>query len=262
MAIPRRLVFGEVAALYDASRPTYPAQLIDDVLALARAREGAPILEVGAGTGIATVLFAARGARVLAIEPSAEMAAVARRNCAAYPEVEIVESDFEHWDPAGRAFSLLYSAQAWHWIDPEQRLAYARAALARCGLLAAFWNRPAWGESAIRDALRDVYERVVPELEPVGPLHPANPSPDGREDWEAEIAAAAEFDHPQVRDYEWTIDYSAREFVRLLATLSEVRLLEQHQRDALLTGVEQAIDAHGGTLTMPMRTGLYLARAV
>src|SRR5579864_279036 len=106
---PRRLAFGEVAELYDASRPSYPSKLIDDVLTLAQigpAPGDAPgrhrqILEVGAGTGKATTLFASRGVGVLAIEPSEQMAAVARRNCASFPEVEIVETDFECWDPAG-----------------------------------------------------------------------------------------------------------------------------------------------------------------
>jgi SAM-dependent methyltransferase len=258
----RRLVFGEVAELYDASRPTYPHQLVDDVLELARVRDGDAVLEVGAGTGKATVLFAARGPSVIAIEPSAEMAAVARRNCAPYPSVEIVESDFEHWDPAGRTFGLLYSGQAWHWIDPERRYRYARAALRPSGVLAAFWNRAAWGSSSIRDALRDVYEQAVPDLPPVGLMHPANTSSSEREDWEGDIAAAAGFDDPEVRSYEWSIDYSGNEYARMLATLSEIRLLAPHERRALLTGVEHAIDEHGGTLTMPMRTKLCLARAV
>ena len=47
----------------------------------------------------------------------------------------------------------------------------------------------------------------------------------------------------------------------MLATLSEIRLLAPQERNALLTGVEHAIDEHGGTLTMPMRTKLCLARA-
>ena len=183
-------MFGEVAELYDASRPTYPEQLVDDVLELARVRDGDAVLEVGAGTGKATVLFAARGPKVLAIEPSAEMAAVARRNCASYPSVEIVESDFEDWDPGGPDVRILYSAQAWHWIDPERRYQYARAALRPSGVLAAFWNRAAWGSSPIRDALCEVYERAVPDLPPVGLMHPANTSTSEREDWEGDIAAA------------------------------------------------------------------------
>ena len=79
---------------------------------------------------------------------------------------------------------------------------------------------------------------VAPELAPTGPLHPANVSPFRGEDWNAELAAVAGFDQPAVRSYEWSIDYSGGEFARLLATLSEIRLLEQHERDTLLAGVE------------------------
>ena len=81
MSIPRRLVFGEVADLYDEGRPSYPQPLVSTTCSSSvLSRDGRRALEVGAGTGKATVLVAARGVRVLAIEPSAPMAAIARRN--------------------------------------------------------------------------------------------------------------------------------------------------------------------------------------
>jgi hypothetical protein len=71
-------VFGEVAELYDAHRPGYPGELIDDVVGLAGLEPDAGrVLAVGAGTGKAAALFAARGYSVTAIEPSAAMAAPA-----------------------------------------------------------------------------------------------------------------------------------------------------------------------------------------
>jgi SAM-dependent methyltransferase len=258
VSTPRRLLFGEVAELYDESRPGYPAALIDELLAGVPA--GARVLEVGAGTGKATIMVADRGVQVLAIEPSRGMADVLTRNCAPFHGVEIVQSDFERWDPAGRSFPLLYSAQAWHWIDPAVRYRRSAAALAAGGVLAAFWNRPAWGQSPLRAELARVYAQTVPDLVPDGPLHPANTNPDGDEDWAAEIAAAAGFERPELKQYEFREAYAADEYARLLATLSEIRLLSEAQRDALLTGVQDAIEAHGGTLTMPMRTRLCLAR--
>jgi SAM-dependent methyltransferase len=182
---PRRLLFGEVAELYDENRPAYPSALIDDLIAGLPA--GARVLEVGAGTGKATTMVAARGVPVLAIEPSRGMAEVLRRNCAQFDDVEIVQSDFEHWQPAGEAFPLLYCAQAWHWIDPAVRYQHAASALSEGGRLAIFWNRPAWGRTPLRVELARVYQRVVPDLVPTGPLHPANMNPDGDEDWIAEI---------------------------------------------------------------------------
>jgi trans-aconitate methyltransferase len=66
-----------VAELYDRARPSYPAGAIDALLAHGALAPGDRVIEVGAGTGKATELLAARGLRVLALEPSAEMAAVA-----------------------------------------------------------------------------------------------------------------------------------------------------------------------------------------
>lgn len=262
MTIPQRLVFGAVADLYDRHRPTYPAALVDDLLAAAGIRQGQRALEVGAGTGKATEGFAARGTAVLAVEPSAEMAAVARRRCAPYPRVQIVESDFEALDLDGETFPLLYAAQAWHWIDPDVRYRRARAALSEGGLLAVFWNLAAWGRSDLRAALSAAYHRHAPDMPADSSLHPDNPSPQGDDDWPAEIAAVPEFSDPEVRIYRWSQDYGAEDYAALLNTLSDVRRLEPDRRERLLAAVERAIAEHGGTLAMPMITRLHTARAV
>jgi 2-polyprenyl-3-methyl-5-hydroxy-6-metoxy-1,4-benzoquinol methylase len=107
----QRLVFGEVAELYDRHRPGYPDPVVDDLIGLAGLEAGTLVLEVGAGTGKATAMFAERGIHVLAVEPSAEMAVVARR-------------------------------RSWHWVEPRVGFAKAARVLSPEGVLAAFWNRP------------------------------------------------------------------------------------------------------------------------
>lgn len=256
----RRLVFGEVADLYDRHRPTYPDRLIDDVIALAELDGSKAVLEVGAGTGKATVLFAERGIPVVAVEPSAAMAAVWRRTCSAYADVEIEESDFERWDPAGRRFPLLFSAQAWHWVQPATGYAKAVEALSPRGIVAAFWNRVAWDRSSLRDELLAAYRRAAPELPANGPMHPANLYPDTDADWDGEIAAVEGLADGEVRHYEWTVDYSPSDYVGLLATLSEIRLLDDERRARLFEAVAAVIEVGGGALTLPMRTRLCLAR--
>src|SRR5579871_6619470 len=93
MARERRLVFGEVADLYERYRPQYPEALVDEVLRRAAVDPGRAVLEVGSGTGKATRQFARRGVAVLAVEPSAEMAAVARRHLAEWQNVAIEQGD-------------------------------------------------------------------------------------------------------------------------------------------------------------------------
>jgi SAM-dependent methyltransferase len=259
-ARPRRLVFGEVAGLYDRARPGYPASLIDDLVTWAQ--PGACALEIGAGTGKATRLLAARGVSVLAIEPSAEMAAYARVATEPFGNVKVVESDFERWRPDGVTFPLVYAAQAWHWVDQESGYARVRAALAPGGHLVAFWNRPAWGDTALRRALSVVYRRTVPGLAPDGPMHPDNPGVAGADEaWAQAVAATDGLTDPAERVYAWSVDYTATDYVGLLGTLSEVRLLGDADRQALLQAVAETIERHGDRLTMPMATHAAIARA-
>ncbi len=258
----RRLSFGPVADLYEQTRPSYPEPLVSEVIDYAGLHTGDRILEVGAGTGKATRLFAARGHGILALEPSAEMAAVARRVCGEFPGVTIVEQDFEGWEIEPSAFALLISAQAWHWTDPGTRYAIARRALRDGGALAVFWNRPDWSACALRAALAAAYEAVAPDLEPTGPAHPGFTAEDLVPDWRAEVGALDGFSGPEVRGYPWTARYSAEQYVGLVSTHSDHIALEPSLRETLLNAVATAIEANGGTLELPHVTRLCLARAV
>ena len=92
-----RSTFDQAAELYDRARPRYPPALFDDLAALAGIGPGSRVLEIGPGTGQATVALAERGYRVVAVELGAQLAAVARRNLARFPSVEVVTAAFEDW---------------------------------------------------------------------------------------------------------------------------------------------------------------------
>src|SRR5580693_6568322 len=86
--------FGADAGRYDRARPTYPAGLVERIVA---ASPGRDVVDVGCGTGISSRLLAAAGCRVLGVEPDPRMAEQARQGGTA---VEVAK--FEDWDPAGR----------------------------------------------------------------------------------------------------------------------------------------------------------------
>jgi SAM-dependent methyltransferase len=258
----RRLTFGDVAELYEEVRPSYPPELVEEVLAYASPKTSAkPILEVGAGTGKATRLFAATGDRIVALEPSPAMAAVARRICAPYRSITIVESDFEHWSIPAAAFRLLISAQAWHWIDPAMRYGKARAALHRGGALAVFWNRPDWPSCPLREVLDETYRDAAPSFTPSGPMHPRTAFGELVPDWQAEVARAQGFEHGETRTYTWDYEYLPHEYVSLLSTHSDHIVLDPATRARLFDRVAAAIANHGGKLQMTYITQLCLARA-
>jgi tRNA G46 methylase TrmB len=58
-----RTSFEEVPELHDRARPTYPGPLFDDLASLGALGDGARVLEIGCGTGKATLALAGRGFR-------------------------------------------------------------------------------------------------------------------------------------------------------------------------------------------------------
>jgi SAM-dependent methyltransferase len=255
----RRLSFGGVAELYDRSRPSYPEELVDGALEFAGAGAGDRALEVGSGTGKATVLFARRGLSVVAIEPSAEMAVVARRNLAAYENVTIEQTEFERWRPDGRSFRLVFSAQAWHWIAPDVRYPAARAALEPGGALAVFWNTLDWDACELREEIAEAYRRNG-QADVIGdPLNPNSPpEPD---DWPEEIAATDGLSEPEVRNYGWRITYTTAQYLDLLGTHSTTVVLDESDRQRLLNDIGAVIDGRGGAFELSYVARLCLARA-
>ncbi len=263
MVQERRLAFGSVAELYDRSRPSYPSAVVDDVLAFCCA-PSPRMLELGAGTGKATALFAPRVASLVAIEPDASMAAIARRNCERFPAVSFEQVEFERWMPDGLEFELVACAQAWHWMKRDVRTRKARAVLVDGGALALFWSRPMWDTCAIADDLRRAYGSIAPFGPRPGPMHPAQSATEAHQlwgDYERELDDAAGFEPEGPRRYGWTEAYTTSEYLDLIQTHSDHIVLGVEELERLLAAVGAAIESVGGSFALDYVTYLWLARA-
>ncbi|MDR7274756.1 class I SAM-dependent methyltransferase [Catenuloplanes atrovinosus] len=145
----RALSFGSVAEAYEQFRPGYPEELFTLVTTYA----GGPIrtaLEIGAGTGKATRLFARPGLAVTATEPDEAMLAELRRHVPA--GVRTVRAAFEDL-PLGETFGLVYVAAALHWTRPEGRWERMAALLAPGGVLASIGGPVRLADPAVERAV-------------------------------------------------------------------------------------------------------------
>ncbi len=259
----RRLVFGDDAEEYDARRPDYPDAMIDDIVAAAGP---GPSLEVGAGTGKATTAFAARGLDLTCIEPDSRMAAVLRRRIAGRPGVRVVETLFEDWTP-DRAYGLLFSGQAWHWIDVDRRNDLAAAALAPGGALAVFWNISLVADKELHAALAEVDERFglgdhTPHSLLAGTFPDQNPDPEL--EW-AQLGLHSDDRFTDLRGGRYHREdetLTSTGYVELIATTSHYRILEPGVRKDALAAVGTVIDAQGGVIRRKIDTDLTLATRV
>ena len=251
---PQRLVFGTVAEAYDAHRPGYPDELFDRLVALAG--RDARVLDAGSGTGKVARALADRGLRGTAVEPDADMAAVARRRLedAGW---DVVVGELETCEVADAAFDLFTCGQAWHWIDTHRGLDRVRHLLRPGGVAAIFWNRPDFSEvSALRADMDAVYQRLAPDMVSSlsssatgskGEPPPVDPAPDG-------------FVDAELRTHRQVVRYTSASWIALLGTHSDHVMLEPDHRAELHGAVADAIDAHGGAFDLVYRCDAWTAR--
>lgn len=249
--------FGVDPERYDRTRPAYPDALVARVMAhVVAGGPGRDVLDVGSGTGIVARQFQAAGAAVLAVEPDARMAAFAHRH-----GVDIEVATFEAWDPRGRTFDAVVAGTAWHWVDPVAGAAKAAQVLRPGGLLAAFGHafqlpRELMGSMTSAAAVIRQGQPAPPATAP-----PAPPTRSALELYEEFYATAADgireaggFAEPQVWRYPWERSYTRDEWLDQLPTTGVATQLSPDALAAVLESAGAAIDALGGSFTMPYTT--------
>jgi len=244
-----RRTFDEDAELYDRARPGYPPELYDDLAAHAGARPGSRVLEVGCGTGQATVPLAGRGCRITAVEAGPHMAAVARRNLAGAPAVDVVTAEFESWPLPPEPFDVVLSATAFHWIDPTVRVPKAADALRPGGALAVVRTQHVRGgtEEFFVEVQR-CYERFDPDTPPG--LRPPAAAEIDSSDHAQEVARTGRFGPTTFHRHERDLTYTTSQYLDLLRTYSGHRALPPAARAGLLTSIATLIDGScGGRVT-------------
>ena len=254
-----RSTFDGVATLYDEVRPGYPERLFDDLALLSGTGPGTRALEIGCGTGQATLPLARRGYHLLGVELGANLAAVARRKLADYPNARVLACSFEEWTLERGAFDLVVSATAFHWVDPRVRYRKSAQALRPDGSLALVWNRgdPDGGSEGFLEALEDVHRREAPALAP----ERRPPSLDRDPDKAGEIERSGFFGRPEERVHRFTVDRDAESYLRLLGTFSSHRALDEGTRRRLFASVRRLInEEYGGRVVEGYRSELYVSR--
>ncbi len=258
-----RLRFGQIASQYDRIRPGYPDELIDAVLDYGSPDPLLPALDVGAGTGQATVQFATRGLSVIALEPSPEMVRIANDKFAdAGLDARAEVGEFETAQLGEGRFGLIYAATSWHWLDPATCFQVAARSIAAGGTLAVLSTWPLWRRTELRPALDEIYASSGAPLAEMGPMCPVEPDPGAlAAEWVRETNGSGAFGDQQGKLAAWSVNYSAQGYVDLLGSYGDHIGLEPAVRERLFDGIVEVIEAAGGTIEVAYATLLLLARA-
>jgi SAM-dependent methyltransferase len=213
-----RGIFDEAAELYDRVRPHYPEAVFSDLSRLAGLRAGCRVLELGCGTGQATVPLARRGYAVTAIELGPRLAALAAGKLASFPSACVVNAAFEEWSLPAEPYDLVVAATAFHWLDPAVRLVKSARALRAGGALAVIsTHHIAGGDERFFAEVQRCYERWMPGTPSGLRLPAAAEVPAGTD----ALVAGGHFTGAGSRRYEWDATYSTGEYCELIESYSD-----------------------------------------
>ncbi len=132
--------FSDRVADYDRGRPGYPDAVYDAITGIAGLVPGAPVADVGAGTGISSAPLVERGFRVFAVEPNDAMRQAAVERLGARDNFTALAGTAEHTGLATASTDLVLSAQAFHWFDPAPTRDEWHHILRPGGSAALVWN--------------------------------------------------------------------------------------------------------------------------
>ncbi|MFC8146437.1 class I SAM-dependent methyltransferase [Streptomyces paradoxus] len=247
----RALSFGGVAGAYERFRPGYPVELSEMVMAYA-GRSVPTALEIGAGTGKATRLFAQRGIAVTATEPDGSMLAELRKHVPA--NVATVQAAFEDLRP-GERYALVYAAAALHWTNPEGRWPRIAALLEPGGVFASFGGPFRLTDPAVQIA---VHAARAPFLESDEIPSPDGTPPDHEMQWPgSELRRSEWFTDVQQAVIERHVTMSARDYVGHLSTVSAYLVLPTSVREQVFSRIRQVLP---DTVEMTADITVHLAR--
>ncbi len=235
--------FETVADEYDAARPSYPEGVYDALGDLA----GLTVLDVGAGTGIATRQLLERGARVVAIDPGRTVLA---RAVTHVPGLPAAVADGAVLPVCAESSDLACFAQSWHWLDEAARVQEVHRVLRPRGRWAGWWSHARADEEDWFDDYWSTIEATCPGTHR-----------NQRDiDWGATVDLPTMFVADRVV-VPWTRTTSTDSWLTDQASHSYVAALEDGKRKALLTQLREVVELEfpSGTMAVRYETWLWIA---
>lgn len=252
----KRLTFNEDEVNYDKYRPTYPSELYEDILNYSHVCEDSSLLEIGIGTGQATLPFLQFGAEVTAVELGDKLSAFVKEKYKEYLRFKVLNADFSSINIEENSLNLVYSATAFHWLPVPESYQKIKNSLKSGGVIALFWNHPFPNrdDDPSNTASRAIYQKYRPSDK--------KPREFSEQDCRKYVDALVEngFEDVEYKIYRRTRTLSTEEYIGLLNTYSDHRSLNKDLKLNFESEMRKAINDVGGYINIYDTIDLYLGR--
>ena len=258
-----RIHFDDIVVNYEKSRWDYPTELFNDVINY-QGGKSKMSLEIGAGTGKATAPFLDARYDVTAVELGANMSAFLRDKFKGNRNFSVITASFEDAILEDNCYDLIYSASAFHWVDPKIGCPKVFSLLKNGGTFALFRsNVDSYQSESLYEDIEEQYEKhyFKPYKKPIRTPRDEQFGPssilrgygfEGLEDYG--------FTDIFTKLYDVTLTYDADKYIALQDTMSDHRSLPEDDRTALYSGIKDVIIRHGGIIEVNHFFQLYMGR--
>lgn len=251
-----RLKFNEDVCNYDNARPTYSEELLCDIISYSKLDSKCKALEIGIGTGKATLSILKSGCDVTAIELGDKLANYVKDKFHYYGNFEVINDDFMEYSIEEESYDLIYSATAFHWLPLNEALVKVKNTLKNNGSIALFWNHPFPNrkEDESNMASKSVYDKYFKPKKPINEF--------SEEDCKELVEKLEILGFKDVKSklYYNTRTLTTDEYIKLLNTYSDHRALPLEIKLNFEKDMRKAIDDVGGKINIYDTMDLYLAR--
>ena len=231
--------FARAAELYERARPSYPAEAVAWLAERCGLEPGRTVVDLGAGTGKLTRLLPATGARVIAIEPIAEMRAL-------IDGVEVLDGTAEAIPLDSGSADAIVVAQAFHWFDHARALPELHRVLVEDGKLALIWNS------------RDLEDPLQAELDEVLKPHRRRVADQQSGAWRPPLEASPLFGPVEARSFPFAQSFTTDDLCDRVASTSFVAAAARDEREELLARVRSLTVGLDEPFPFRYRTDVYV----
>ena len=253
--------FDTVALTYEKLRPGYVEELYQTLFDYIPINKNCNVVEMGSGGGQATFPILKTGCQLTAVEYGEQFSELLKDKFKEYPNFSVITGRFEDTEFEKNTFDLVFSASAFHWIPEKIGYEKVFSMLKNGGVFARFANHPYWdkGNPALSKEIDDIYDEYYNKFH--NKKHKTI-TEYTEEQAKARAMIASKYGFTDIR---YALFYrerilSAKEYIELLGTYSDHIAIEEAIRRRFFSKIEEAINSHGGTITIYDTIDLQLAR--
>lgn len=251
-----RRSFNEDEVNYDKYRPEYPNKLFDDIISYSQIGSGSNLIEIGIGTGQATLPFIQRGCNITGIELGDKLSTFVAEKYKGHSNFKVINADFMLYPIEENFYDLIYCATAFHWLPKEEAYSKIMKSLKKGGTLALFWNHPfpSREDDPSNMASDKIYNKFRPSNQKQIEF--------SEKDCSIRVQELLQYGFEKVesRLYRRVRTLTTEAYIHLLNTYSDHRALDINIKEQFETEMRKALDEVGGNINIYDTIDLYLAK--